>query len=86
MSASSHGVRINVHLQHSYGFIQCCDREARLFFHFSEYSGSLEEMKVGGKRSLQCHFKVTIRLLQGYAQEQCENVDPDNIDNSGYFV
>lgn len=34
-------------LLHSYGFIQCCDREARLFFHFSEYGGSAESMKVG---------------------------------------
>ena len=34
--------------QHSYGFIQCCEREARLFFHFSEYGGNIEEMKIGG--------------------------------------
>lgn len=41
---------------HSYGFIQCCDREARLFFHFSEYSGSLEEMKVGDSVEFQMSF------------------------------
>ena len=34
-------------LLHSYGFVQCCDREARLFFHFSEYSGNASGMKVG---------------------------------------
>lgn len=34
-------------LQHSYGFIQCCEREARLFFHFSEFNGTMNEMKVG---------------------------------------
>ena len=35
-------------LQHSYGFIQCCDREARLFFHFSEYAGKIDDVSVGG--------------------------------------
>lgn len=34
-------------LLHSYGFIQCCEREARLFFHFSEYSGNIDNMKIG---------------------------------------
>lgn len=33
--------------QHSYGFIQCCDRDSRLFFHYSEYAGDVEIMKVG---------------------------------------
>lgn len=33
--------------QHSYGFIQCCDKEDRLFFHYSEYGGNLDTMKVG---------------------------------------
>ena len=36
-------------LLHSYGFVQCCDRDARLFFHFSEYNGNIDTMKVGGK-------------------------------------
>merc|ERR1719193_2597723 len=27
-------------LLHSYGFIQCCDRQARLFFHFSQFDGN----------------------------------------------
>lgn len=35
-------------LLHSYGFIQCCDREARLFFHFSEYAGDINTVKIGG--------------------------------------
>lgn len=36
-------------LLHSYGFIQCCDRdrESRLFFHFSEYQGNLDSVKIG---------------------------------------
>ncbi|XP_059172190.1 cold shock domain-containing protein E1-like [Physella acuta] len=33
--------------QHSYGFIQCCDRDARLFFHYSEYNGNVEALKIG---------------------------------------
>ena len=37
-------------LQHSYGFIQCAERQARLFFHFSEYkSGPVETLKIGGE-------------------------------------
>ncbi|XP_076170073.1 cold shock domain-containing Unr isoform X2 [Ptiloglossa arizonensis] len=34
-------------LLHSYGFIQCCDRQARLFFHFSQFSGNIEHLKIG---------------------------------------
>lgn len=33
--------------QHSYGFIQCCERQARLFFHFSQFSGNIEHLKIG---------------------------------------
>ncbi len=32
----------------SYGFIQCSERQARLFFHCSQYSGNLQELKIGG--------------------------------------
>ncbi|KAK3798016.1 hypothetical protein RRG08_034577 [Elysia crispata] len=42
--------------QHSYGFIQCCDRDARLFFHFSEYSGNIETLKVGEAVEFQMSF------------------------------
>jgi cold shock CspA family protein len=31
----------------SYGFIQCCERQARLFFHYSQYSGNIEHLKLG---------------------------------------
>ena len=34
-------------LLHSYGFIQCCDRQARLFFHFSQFEGNIEHLKIG---------------------------------------
>ena len=34
-------------MQHSYGFIQCCDRQARLFFHFSQFDGNIEHLKIG---------------------------------------
>ncbi|GAB6030260.1 hypothetical protein CHUAL_005938 [Chamberlinius hualienensis] len=34
-------------LLHSYGFIQCCDRQARLFFHYSQFSGNLDHLKIG---------------------------------------
>lgn len=36
-----------IYFQHSYGFIQCCERQARLFFHFSQFSGNIEHLKIG---------------------------------------
>lgn len=36
----------------SYGFIQCSERQARLFFHCSQYNGNLQELKIGGERAL----------------------------------
>ena len=34
-------------LLHSYGFIQCCDRKARLFFHASHLNGNMKDLHVG---------------------------------------
>ncbi|XP_018914708.1 RNA-binding protein Unr isoform X2 [Bemisia tabaci] len=34
-------------LLHSYGFIQCCERQARLFFHFSQFTGNTDHLKIG---------------------------------------
>lgn len=31
----------------SYGFIQCCERQARLFFHYSQFNGNIEHLKLG---------------------------------------
>ncbi|XP_071788144.1 cold shock domain-containing protein E1-like [Asterias amurensis] len=31
----------------SYGFITCCDRDGRLFFHGSHYDGNMENLKIG---------------------------------------
>jgi cold shock CspA family protein len=42
--------------QHSYGFIQCCDRDARLFFHYSEYNGNVETLKIGEAVEFQMSF------------------------------
>ena len=36
----------------SYGFIQCSERQARLFFHCSQYNGNLQELKIGGQQPL----------------------------------
>lgn len=49
-SAGAQGTRetgIIEKLLHSYGFIQCCERQARLFFHFSQFSGNIEHLKIG---------------------------------------
>lgn len=34
-------------LLHSYGFIRCLEREARLFFHYSEFGGDADTMRTG---------------------------------------
>jgi len=31
----------------SYGFIQCCERQARLFFHYSQFNGNIEHLRLG---------------------------------------
>lgn len=49
-SGTSNGLReagIVEKLLHSYGFIQCCERQARLFFHYSQFSGNIEHLKLG---------------------------------------
>jgi len=43
-------------LLHSYGFLQCCERDARLFFHFSEYAGNIETVKIGDPVEFQMSF------------------------------
>lgn len=43
-------------LLHSYGFVQCCERDARLFFHFSEYAGNIETVKIGDPVEFQMSF------------------------------
>lgn len=43
----------------SYGFIQCSERQARLFFHCSQYNGNLQDLKIGGEcPKTFCSFKV----------------------------
>lgn len=34
-------------LLHSYGFIQCCERQARLFFHYSQFTGNMDHLRIG---------------------------------------
>lgn len=43
-------------LLHSYGFVQCCERDARLFFHFSEYAGNIDTVKIGDPVEFQMSF------------------------------
>jgi len=33
---------------HSYGFIQCCERALRIFFHYSQINEDPEDLNVGG--------------------------------------
>ena len=34
-------------LQPTFGFIQCCDGLAGLFFHFTQFEGNIEHLKIG---------------------------------------
>lgn len=43
-------------LLHSYGFVQCCDREARLFFHYSEFQGDVDTLKIGDAVEFQMSY------------------------------
>ena len=31
----------------SYGVIRCCERPARLFFHYSQFTGNIDHLKLG---------------------------------------
>jgi hypothetical protein len=33
----------------TYGFVYCCHRDGRYFFHFSEYKNDIHQAKIGGK-------------------------------------
>ena len=49
----------------SYGFIQCSERQARLFFHCSQYNGYLLELKIGGESRTHTHtFQLVPPLSQ----------------------
>nr|XP_006811185.1 PREDICTED: cold shock domain-containing protein E1-like [Saccoglossus kowalevskii] len=61
-------------LLHSYGFIQCAERDTRLFFHYSQYDGNIENMNIGDEvefdtsvdrrtgKPIACHI---VKLRQG---------------------
>ncbi|XP_075249316.1 uncharacterized protein LOC142342032 isoform X2 [Convolutriloba macropyga] len=40
-------------LLHNFGFVQCCDRNERLFFHFSAYLGDIHQLKNGDEVQFQ---------------------------------
>lgn len=50
----------------SYGFIQCSERQARLFFHCSQYNGNLQDLKVGGEESFQQNLSPAIKVFGKY--------------------
>jgi hypothetical protein len=33
----------------TYGFVYCCHRDGRYFFHFSEYKNDIQQAKIGGR-------------------------------------
>ncbi|XP_037937265.1 cold shock domain-containing protein E1-like [Teleopsis dalmanni] len=51
-------------LMHSYGFIQCCERQARLFFHFSQFGGDINKLITGDPVEFDATFdRVNGRLI-----------------------
>lgn len=48
-------------LLQTYGFIQCCERQARLFFHFSQFEGNTEHLRIGDP----VEFEVTFDRRTG---------------------
>ncbi len=44
--------------QSSYGFIQSSERNARFFFHFSQYNNNVATMKIGG-----VYFGIKLELI-----------------------
>lgn len=39
----------------TYGFVYCCHRDGRYFFHFSEYKNDIHQAKIGGNRLMKNH-------------------------------
>lgn len=63
-TAASQSVRetgIIEKLLQTYGFIQCCERQARLFFHFSQFDGNTEHLRIGDP----VEFEVTFDRRTG---------------------
>lgn len=50
-----------LYFQQTYGFIQCCERQARLFFHFSQFDGNTEHLRIGDP----VEFEVTFDRRTG---------------------
>ncbi|EPQ12041.1 Cold shock domain-containing protein E1 [Myotis brandtii] len=48
----------------SYGFIQCSERQARLFFHCSQYNGNLQDLKVGDDAEFKSEFSGDVDSLE----------------------
>lgn len=36
----------------TYGFVYCCHRDGRYFFHFSEYKNDIHQAKIGGNQTM----------------------------------
>lgn len=51
----------------SYGFIQCSERQARLFFHCSQYNGNLQDLKVGGNLLIVLFFFKKKKLITNFS-------------------
>lgn len=47
----------------TYGFVYCCHRDGRYFFHFSEYQNDIQQAKIGGNKLKENHLRVEMHSL-----------------------
>lgn len=76
INATKNGFRESGYIEkllRSYGFIQCYERDARLFFHYSEYAGNIENMKIGDQVEFQMSFDRKTSKPIAVSVVQCLN-------------
>ena len=75
----------------SYGFIQCCERQARLFFHYSQFNGNIEHLKLGDPVEFEMTYdrrtgKPIASAVQKISNEVFPTDDVMNPDQPGQTV
>ncbi|KAJ7393843.1 Cold shock domain-containing protein E1 [Desmophyllum pertusum] len=61
-------------LLHSYGFIQCCERELRIFFHYSQINEDPEDLSVGDEMEFEIS-QISEQENQSLAMRSEDKVD-----------
>ena len=56
----------------TYGFVYCCHRDGRYFFHFSEYKNDIHQAKIGGN-----HWWAKVEMLT-LGRPRCRGIRNDD--------